>query len=399
MSKHRHIVIDVPDTDYEVVDQYPDQYLSSVRVVPEAQDEPDPVPGKYGRVPFLDISAPRDRTGEPGEPGLPYGGFVTWSVRNQTFTDNPDNLYTRISRNNPATGNISVASRVTIAAGGFFRRNVGGINKTAIRDDVDLLQIVRQSGRVELYTIASIINDTEVQVNHYESGATASFDPSESLLITWIQPVFRAGDQTFEYRARPILGETTSGHRPMPGFFAGSVYRANSFPIGEKENIALQWGGFNERNGNTETNGTLLADGRLDCRLVNASVVSDVDFRFISTGSGTWYYNLTTGYDLTDPTTATSVHLRVLGNSAFNFNFSSEHDPRPGQRVTIVIEITGSYSFVLNFNNNLVINMKWLFSGSDAVLPPVGPGIYKFEGVTIQDGSGDYQMLMTRTDY
>jgi len=205
---------------------------------------------------------------------------IPWDVRSATF--NGDAVITFINNTadatlNPASG-VTANDRRTIqcAAGQFFAVATPQLH-TAMRLGIDLIEVTRVDGSVQLYVVDFVASLTTIRVVTLANGLPdfgAVAIPT--VRLRWIQVILKTGgvlnqdESAGSYYARPLFVMApatitqTFNEKPGPcaffGAASGSLINGKS---GGSLTRALEWGaGFNE-DGGGQTPGSIFPNGWL----------------------------------------------------------------------------------------------------------------------------------------
>lgn len=410
MPKYGNITLERINSDPYDDTANPDQeFLSSILIRSSSRgltNSPDITYG--GQTSYLDLQYFRDYDGatEVGDPGYPYASFAAMGFKQQPDATDPGGgtPYTRLALDQAGTLNAggSDADSITVPAGAYFRYETVPLTyRTAIRTSVDLILVTRASGDKELYVAGTIAANDRLTLQAINEAPGVSFPADEAVTFRWIQPVFRLGPNVFEFRGRPIPGESLTYdsvniNQKVPAFYSASHFRDWSGGSPNLDNrAALVWGGFDERSGQSSLKGSLYGDGRVEC----ISVKSTLSWTPISKAFVNANNSIELNPSMVDGDTPQSQarHFQFNGSYTLDLTWSADFIPEQGMVFKLVITVPDAgYTAVVNFNDSTDIN--WRFSGGDDVIPVGVAGIYKYEGLLTFNGS-DYDLLMTRTEY
>lgn len=397
------------------VDGYPDDFLAQFKSDTPVVTGTSVIREYSGRIGFLDVDWYRERDGysDHGDYGHPRAAFMSAVLRNQGGDTGPDVLYTKIPLDSPATLNPSAGSGVYSVrlTSGYFKKNVSGTDRSAIRLGVDMLLIERPSylgGRKELYIITTFYSDTDVAVSDRDGLGAPAFGADEAALVTWVQPQFEAGPKKLAYYSRGYLGEDDEAQNYCAELFAASTYRRRAGLLATYETYALTWGGHNDTTGEEERHGHLLGDGSIECYQVTANLHSS-NYTNVQTSTSAYQIFLSSrDPDLHGTLQAQHMHVEVDTSSnlvqSVSLQCSVDYVPKAGHRFVFTVTVSDPASTITVEFFDLVstYTTRWKDDGFSlsAAIPKGVVGTWKFEGLMVYDSSSnEYWMLLTRSEY
>jgi hypothetical protein len=386
-----------PDMDYTAVAR-PDPFLSLFKA-----SRPTTLTGsassRKGAIGFLSTTT-RALGGETGNPDG-YASFASLMRRNVasddisgvglTLTRVPVGAPVRLNPGGLGSARVSLFSYPSH----YWRKNVGGIDRTSIVRSHDLLLVTRANGDKQLYYIVGFVDNQVASVTPVTGSGGYFTTPDEVATVELFHASFRIDqDGRLIHVALPVSGGGTDVGGTGPALFVSSSRtRVSSGFADEDTSAALAWGAQDEEDGTVTLAGSLRGDGGMYATYAYAPHVDPV-----------------VGQDIATPTTGTANYDPVFNtksSSAFRFNVTGVGTSQisilmanplalEGHHITVVVHTVAACTIDMDWDGGSGV---FMFSGNDgSIVDQVAGATYMWEGKSMRI-NGTYRFLMKRTDY
>lgn len=400
-----------PDVAY-TAGPYPDPFLASFKTVKESTGTTTAQPDKDGAIGYLSVTSFRNsfEAGDPGTSLYNYAGLVQRSVDTDDY-GGVGLTTTRVPAGASATINPtgSPAGTLRLTSTAHYWYKVFGVDKkTALRSNVDLIQITRSTGEKRLVRVSdAVAGATQLDVV-VAAVAGSSLPVNEAVTVVLYQPTFSTTNTSTMLRALSFAtnGTQTSSTQSMTQP-ALSVFGASDTDWGFTGRIpAIAWGGANRTSGLEVTKGILHADGGVTAQSIFADLHSAPFQQYLVSTNTTINLRALTKGDVskTSMTAQVLVPSAATGAITLGINFLGVNVANivdTGTRFTLVLDIQSStVDLTLNFGAS---GVAFLFSGTQNVVPKNTKAYYLFEAICANVpatiAANSLAFVMKRTDY